>query len=388
MKKIIHIASDEKFINSAYWQFNEVYPQQNIFYLLVDNIDDELKHVQLNEDFILIEKDLKKLRALTNKFANNEIIIFHGLDYFRSFLMNNIQVDCKIIWILWGKEVYINPRIIAEKELYGKLTYSSFIANSVKKKLLIVFKNSFRQFYYQIKDKTDGPHLSIYKAIKKADYCGILYKEEFDFVKERIHTKVQYVSFSYYPIELMVKDKNTRVKSNNILLGNSATETNNHLEAFHLLKKLPLREQKIIVPLSYGNHEYGDAIAKKGKEILPNNFEPLVDFMPLHEYNEFVENCGIVIMNHYRQQAVGNVLTMLWMGAKVYLDERNTLYSYLKRIGVYIYSIQQDLQIDNPEVFTLLERGFQDANREILKKEISQKVLLNKLQKQLKIIME
>lgn len=37
--KIIHIATDEKFINTAYWQFEKVAPGQNVFYILVSNLN-------------------------------------------------------------------------------------------------------------------------------------------------------------------------------------------------------------------------------------------------------------------------------------------------------------------------------------------------------------
>ena len=37
-QKIIHICSDEKFIQSAYLQFEEVCPKNNLFFLIVDDI--------------------------------------------------------------------------------------------------------------------------------------------------------------------------------------------------------------------------------------------------------------------------------------------------------------------------------------------------------------
>lgn len=386
MKKIIHIASDEKFINSAYWQFNEIFPKQNVFYLLIDDDNKKLKHVQLNEDFILIKKNLNLLRSLASEFNHNEVVIFHGLDYHKSFLMDNLSEKCTKFWILWGAEFYNNPYLNEQKELYGTSTSSNFFLKSGKERFINFIKDSTRQFYYKVKNRTDKPHKLIFKAIKKADYFGILYREEFDFIQESTNTDLQFLQFSYYPIELMVKDTDARIKADNIVIGNSASMSNNHLEAFELLSNLPVKGKQIVVPLSYGSPEYAKAIIKKGKEIFCEDFKPLVEFMPLHEYNQYLEQCGIVIMNHYRQQAVGNVLTMLWMGAKVYLDERNTLYHYLKRIGIYVFSIQKDLRNENPKVFLLLEKRFQDANRNILRMEIGQKALLSKLETQLKII--
>ncbi|MBD3629505.1 TDP-N-acetylfucosamine:lipid II N-acetylfucosaminyltransferase [Cyclobacterium sp.] len=387
MKKIIHIASDEKFINSAYWQFSKAFPNQNIFYLLVDCPDKELKYVEINEDFILVKNKLKEIKDLAKSFSHDEIVCFHGLDYFRSIVLVNLPKSTTIIWFLWGMEIHNNANIVSKNNTLGSLTYATFYANSKKEIILTRFKDLFRQFFYKITLRGDSPQNAIYKAIRKANYCGILYQEEFQFIKQKIETDIKYFKFSYYPIELMVRDNNSMVTSDNILLGNSASESNNHLEAFEILQNLPLRKRKIITPLSYGKPIYQKVIVEKGEKLFPKNLQPLLDFMPLHEYNTYLKQCGIVIMNHYRQQAVGNVLTMLWMGAKVYLDERNSLYTYLIRIGIIVFSIQKDLNSNNPTVFLLLDHLEREKNRQILQFEIGQDKLLDELKKQMDVIM-
>lgn len=378
MKKIIHIVSDEKFINSAYWQFNETFPNGNKFYLLVDDPKKDLKFIEHKENYILIKKDLKELQDLAQNKALENIVCFHGLDYHKSYLLNKLSSKATIIWFLWGAEVYSNSKIVNQAELYGFHTRTTFLSISFLK----ILKNRFRQFYYKLKYKTDGPDKLILHSIKRANFCAVLYKEEYEFIKERITTNLQYLKFSYYPIQLMIGNTEARISSSNILIGNSASDTNNHIEAFKLLKDLPIGDKKIIVPLSYGEPRYRDRIVIKGLKILKDNFYPLMDFMPLHHYNQFLEQCGIVVMNHYRQQAVGNVVTMLWMGAKVYLDERNTLFAYLKRIGVTVHSIEKELRADNPQVFSLLTYAEQENNRQILSSEVGQDYLLQKLKYQ------
>lgn len=383
MKKIIHIASDEKFINSAYWQFNKAFPEENTFYLIVDEVGNRLKHVQLNDNFILIESGLKNLKKLAISLSKEQLIVVHGLDYFRSFIVQHLDRNCKVIWMVWGAEVYNNPKIVVPSSLYGPQTYSAFIISTREDKIENYFKDSFRKLFYKLKHKTEEPNKLILSAIKRANYCAILYKEEHDFIRKSTGVKNNYLKFSYYPIELMVGNTDARITGNNILVGNSASETNNHLEAILRLKQLQIKGQNIIVPLSYGNQFYGKKIIEKGKKIFGDNFIPLIDFMPLHDYNEYLEQCGIVVMNHYRQQAVGNVLAMLWMGAKVFLDEKNTLYHYLRRLGIYIFSISKDLIPENPNCLELLTPEQQDQNRKILKNEINEEALIDKLKLQL-----
>lgn len=385
---LIHIASDEKFIDSAYWQFNEAFPNQNYFYLLVKDPNVKLKYVTNIDHFQLIPKDLDKLKKLAANFSEDNIICFHGLDYYRSVFLNALPKKCKVVWFLWGMEVYNNKKVVDNSSVLGPLTSSLFLLDQSENKVFRYFKGIYGHLKYKFIYNTRIPQKEIINAMKRADYLSILYQEEFNFVSSLVNKDIHFLRFSYYPIELMVKDLDKRINDNHVLIGNSAFETNNHLEIFDILKNLNLNGKKLIVPLSYGDAAYREAIIEKGLALFGSNFQPLVDFMPLHQYNAYLEKCGIVIMNHYRQQAVGNVLTMLWMGAKVFLDERNTIYHYLKRIGIKVFSIQQELNRNHTHVFDLLTQEEQDAHRIILKKEIGKKPLLEALQSQFKAIQD
>ncbi|MGP4883030.1 hypothetical protein ACTXQV_67810, partial [Klebsiella pneumoniae] len=68
--------------------------------------------------------------------------------------------------------------------------------------------------------------------------------------------------------------------------------------------------------------------------IFGDKFLPVVDYMPIQQYVGILINCGFVIMNHVRQQALGNILIMLYLGAKVFLREENPVYTFLKNHGV------------------------------------------------------
>lgn len=62
------------------------------------------------------------------------------------------------------------------------------------------------------------------------------------------------------------------VSGENILVGNSATPTNNHIEIFRILSRLRLPESsKIVVPLSYGDVHYREKIVELGIEFLVIN---------------------------------------------------------------------------------------------------------------------
>lgn len=384
-KKIVHIATDEKFINAAVWQFEKL-EVESIFYIIVDDIDKKLKHVKLKKNIFLIANNIKELEAFGRSLDKASLICSHGLSYFSSIVINNLIKENKVLWFLYGKELYNNPYLYDKRSIVGRETFDKFLSKSLINSIKTKFNDFFRNLFYLMRKGTLSPYKEITNAMRRSDYCGVLYEEEYKIVKRRLRTNIKFLKFSYYPIEKMLGDTDTFISGNNILLGNSATYTNNHLEAITLLKKIELEGRYIIMPLSYGNSKYKEKVILESKGVFGSYFSPIVSFMPLLEYNAYIQSCGIVIMNHYRQQAVGNVLTMLWMGAKVYLDKRNSLFTYLRRIGVYVYELEEDLNENNKDVFNSLTKEQQKHNRECLRKEITKKELLKVLNSQINSI--
>ena len=381
--KIIHIASDEKFINSAYSQFEEIYPGENLFYLLVKETSAPLKYVEKKERMVVVTNDMATLKKLPAKFSGADLICFHGLSYYSSIVLNRTPLEHKVLWILWGMEVHNNPLLFPQRRNIGEETYRAYVKKSYLEKLKYLVKNRFRGILYRIRNQTASPNAEVVKAIQRANYCGIMYKEEFEFVQREVNPNIKHIKFCYYPIEKMLGNPEHYVNNNHILLGNSGSVTNNHLEAFALLKRFDLTGIKVYTPLSYGDKNYIAKTVMAGETSLKGHFLPLVHFMPLHDYNNYIRQCGIVIMNHHRQQAVGNVLVMLWMGAKIYLNESNTLYLFLKRIGAHVFSISQDLNNNNPKALHLLTQEQQLQNRRLLKHYVGQDVILKELKIQL-----
>ena len=64
---------------------------------------------------------------------------------------------------------------------------------------------------------------------------------------------------------------------------------------------------------------------------------------------------------------MGNLITSLWLGAKVYMSKRSVLFQYFKRIGLVVFSIEEDLIPQNGKALQNLEEFFVDENRRILR---------------------
>lgn len=378
-KPIVHIATDEKFIDSAHSIYETAFPSQNIFLILVNGDQEELHHLSENSSYELIVTDKNCDKEIEKKIRDARIVVFHEMNFKQADIALSLKHEkISLVWSVFGYEIYDNPYLFG-KELYGEKTYASFI-KSISRKV----KNKFRSFYYQFLKGKKDPYKKKIQAFEEMDWIAMLYHEEIELYKRRINfkTPAKQLKFTYYPLDVVV-NKHASISGDNILVGNSATYTNNHLEIFDILGKMNIGDRNIICPLSYGNKDYGAKINKKGSEIFGSKFEGLTEFLPLEEYQNILQQCGIVIMNHYRQQAVGNVLNTMYLGAKVFLSNKNTLYHYLNRIGCHIYCIEEDLIPNNENVLKLLTTKQREQNRKILKRELSLERICSELQQKI-----
>ncbi|MEX1214252.1 TDP-N-acetylfucosamine:lipid II N-acetylfucosaminyltransferase [Saccharospirillum sp.] len=127
----------------------------------------------------------------------------------------------------------------------------------------------------------------------------------------------------------------------NILLGNSADPSNNHVETLERLR--PYKDQDILIyaPLSYGDQDYAKQVIDQGKEWFGDKFVPMTDFMPFDQYLEFLKSLDIAVFNHQRQQAMGNTILLLGMGKTVFMRSDVTHWRFLSGLGVKLFDVSQ-----------------------------------------------
>lgn len=389
---ILHIAQDDKFVDAFINIFEEAAEGQNTYVIWQPSL---LKLPTLFQKIILNKsnrfyssspsKNISSKSGFTNKnshkfqisnfgsvdFFNQigditkyKLIIFHSLVYNQAKLVNIIKskFDIPIIWSPFGYEVY-NMLSEFKKDLYLESTKKLIFRNQNIKQIL---QSGIDYFKAKV----------IRKAIKEIDYCAIAIDSEFEFYKSNLNDKLRRFWFSYYPIDQMISNKNLISEDQNILIGNSAFPSNNHIEAFQALSNTEIDNRKVICPLSYGDKILLKETLDFGHSLFGSQFYPLIDFMPIEEYYKLTATCNVVIMNQCRQQAFGNVLIALWNGSKVYLRSSNTIYSYLKNKGVYIFNIDEDTsQFRND----LSEQQI-EFNRSFIRKEYSKSNIIAKTQ--------
>lgn len=370
--RILHIAKDEKFINGAYYLFEKAFPGQNEYVIVKPSGDPPIRflntHLVVNAKFEVTSS--ATLSRLTQMSDQHQVTVLHGLSDVNLTVFNKSAWQERFMAVVHGAEIYNSG--ILNNTLMGPRTKAIYELTQ-KNNFYDVLKEIYRTIRYR--NNHDDIEVNVPALIFEIKNFGSLPGFTYDQLieSELYHPSVQRIPFTYYPIEYVVKNDELRASGRHIFLGNSSSATNNHLEAFELLQNLGLGDRKVVTPLSYGCPKYAKAIIKEGKKLLPDNFMPLTSFLPLEEYNKIISECGIVIMNHYRPQAVGNIITSLYLGAKVFLNDTD-VYRYFKQLGCHIYLIDKDLK-SSKEPFVLLNENQIKENRTILKNTLSAEVL-------------
>jgi hypothetical protein len=217
---------------------------------------------------------------------------------------------------------------------------------------------------------------TIIRAIGRINLFSAPIPDDYDLLKAALgaHFRAEYIQLNYGSVERTFMVGPMNINGQNILVGNSATKENNHLEAFEMLSQFDLGDRKVIVPLSYGDPKYRDAIISYGKNLLGKNFHPLIEFTTLDKYNSIIVSCSIVIMNHKRQQALGNVGTMLYKGAKVFFDKETVVFRFFKNRGAHVFLTEQ-IKEKHEETFEPLSEIQKQQNRSVLEAFWSEEVV-------------
>lgn len=347
---ILHFLVDsvysDKFIHFVNENFN--INNKHKFIIITSS---EIKYITQNKNVIKVKvvsvlQSIKFIRRIL-KDENPNKIFLHFLSDVNLFPILFAKNNCKKYWVVWGGDVYsyINWKLY-DNETVPNIPYLE-IKKNIKQKVLEILRNI---------------------AIKKLDYIAIN-ETEFNIIKRFYKTKAQRVNFKYpNPMNELDLDNPVKNKSDAkiILLGNSGDPSNNHLSIIKSLKNLNCK-YKVLVPLSYGNNkEYIEAVRKTGSELLGEHFAPLMDFMNAEDYAKLLLTVDVAIMNHYRQQGVGNLRILLTYGKKVYLNENNPLYHYFTDEGIKLSRLE-DCKFDE-SIFEEYSDEIKEKNKKAIQK--------------------
>jgi len=292
---------------------------------------------------VFVREGLSKLKQflLYAKYLNRaEKIILHGLFDRGMFIILFIQpwLLQRCYWVMWGGDLYY-------------------------------YQNRPRGF------RSDLFELIRASVIRRIGHFITYIKGDYELAQKWYGAKGEYHNCLMYPSNLYKKYVVPPKQGDtvNILVGNSADPTNNHAEVFEKLKPYKDQNIKIYCPLSYGPIEYAEQMAKLGNELFGDKFTPLLDFMPFEKYLELLGQIDIAVFAHKRQQAMGNMISLLGLGKKVFMRDDITSWTFMNQSGIRVYSF------DKLEL-SCLDEANEKNNIKMVQKYFSESKLRNQLE--------
>lgn len=312
--------------------------EEHVFFIVTDDYD-YLRDT--DENVIQISKNFNSLVLLIKGLYTSKKVHLHSLFMTKVVILLYLQpwLLKKCYWVIWGADLYCYLR--------ERKTIKSKVYESIRRKVIRNIGNLITHI--------------------KGDY---------ELAKKWYRAKGKYYYSFMYPSNMYKEYNLSTIKKVNdkkyIQVGNSADPTNNHIEVFEKLLPFTDKNFEIICPLSYGDKKYANYVIQKGKEMFGEKFTPLTEFMPFEKYLEILAKIDIAIFNHRRQQAVGNITTLLSLGKKIYIRDDITTWEFCKEHGLKVYSTNSELN----SLFEPMEENDCNINHQNIKKHFSEKNLI------------
>lgn len=322
--------NDEKVISSAIESFENALPGENVYIVLKKQ--EQCRYVKIDSPYIhYVQYGSSDFWACVSDIDKYKYILLHSLSYNAAKFINQIEHP-RIVWLIWGYDLYNNILIRKGFRLYDrpmKVLLYSLCQNPIRevRTRLMVFRH----------------YLIDMKVLKKISFLSTFPLCDVEILRKYLPEteNIPYKLFFYYPIDKIVDSiqVNCTELGENIIVGNSASFTNNHERIFCLLSKYNNLNRTVIAPLSYGAAK--QYALHKGKKYCGDCFKPITDFLPLYKYNEILKSSYTFIYGQYRQEAFGNIITALYIGGTVFMFECNPLYKSLIDLGFILFNLEQ-----------------------------------------------
>jgi len=337
----LHVTHDDKFIELAFIKNEKAFVGTKNKYVIYSDAE---KLTYIKGDIPFAPYDSEKFWELIGNLAEYKAIVIHYLSREMKDFILKCPIDIPIIWIYWGSDALdlalMSDTLLASKtfKYYRKpLQIKDFVTKplqSIKTFIKRTFKIKTQSQQHRFNESK--------KAISRINYIAHYLENEVDYIRKFYQCNPKWINFNYGTISQIIQGSVKReiADEKHIILGNSAAATNNHLDALIALKQKKY-QGKIICPLSYsGKPEYIEMIIKTGKEKFGDRFVPLIDFIPLEEFNAIVSKASFIYMNHNRSQGAGAIWNALYNGTPVILTPQNPLYKNLGNLGFELLTMR------------------------------------------------
>jgi dTDP-N-acetylfucosamine:lipid II N-acetylfucosaminyltransferase len=348
----LHVFNDPHgfILNRTYLRFKENQKlEKNIFLNLND------RTIYKTEGVIYLKKNLFSYRRFIRQIVNADRVFFYPFDGVAAVFFSELQKKFPGIhagWIFWSYEFYQRPGN------YNNLLfdYSYSYGNSIKKissarfqKIKNLLKKIFFIPVYNKKLVEDGyQKISDFFSFLPADFKNVSANLQLNHLR--------YHPCSFLTIEEVSRGVTRSSFEQKIILGHAAAPTGNHAEIINALAESNI-DLDVLIPLEYGDKIYGENIRQLALENLHGKVETIGKRMDLSDYNSELSKAGFAVYNFRAQEALGNILFLVWNGTKIFLNEESSVYRQFHDWGIRIYSVNKDLNKEGFSSFLSIEEA-------------------------------
>lgn len=327
--KIVHIYSDAKFVSEV----NKYKSEQIVNRVIFIGEKYNVLPTDFNEDAIFFPPRMQQLPDIVQACSGADLVVINELDSFKAFIALQIPQNTKIAWRFYGYELYskVRNRVISNEtyKILKKDEPPPSIIGSIKTKL---FKGLL-------------PLSPFYRAIIRCNYFLGVFEEEYKLLKSWGFSLPKFVRIPLRHQPDLVQF-NAIEKQPTVIVGNSRSYYNNHIDILRMFQNT-VNTENITLKLffNYGpDLGYADFIRTEARKM--QDIHIVENFLPRQVFETIYNEAAALVINSYRQMALGNIFTAVRSGTKIYLSTKNITRSWLTDNNITTYSVEQDLLND------------------------------------------
>lgn len=350
MKTLFHFIIPEKISQNIICNFDSL-DVQNIYFIFNSNRKIDEFHLNSESGTIIVLNQNTKLdlNEESKKCCPKFLFLhsFHPSFYNIVANFKKEKLGCEIIWLPWGYDIYTLPKFSLQN--YAPQTYHFYKTQYRIKFCLQLIKSLIPLPFF----KFLIPLSSIAKsdaAFKKVDsICTYILEDYNTFIKHYSYD-IQFLyspflSLDQYVVGFNKEQWSRKTFNRDIIIGNSLSLESNYLDVIDYLEQYKCHFSELYFMTSYGNNQiYFDEITKRTKLKIGFNVQFQTNFIHPKKYVNFLEKFNTAIFFHYRQQGMGNIIIMLFLGYRIYLSEKNSVFNFFRRKGLNVFSLESDFK--------------------------------------------
>lgn len=339
--KVVHVMRPSLFASSVleFYSQNSFCGEHNFVFYLYKSESSPLRqdlHIEQKDFFISGIDDILNFLEYIN---NYDFVILHSFFFdskFKMLLFLKKPLLKKIVWIEFGADLY------SWKSSRG---IKSILNNYIDSNL----RNHFGYFVGIFPPDCDVFRNDFPKSKSKLFYAP--------YMGSRLDTAYNSYDFT--------SSLDSHIKFNReiiIQIGHNAFKSLNHIDTLKKLQFLRGKKVRLLLPLSYGDTNYGDIVQKYAEAWFPGQVYCLRDVLPKEKYFTILDNVDIAIFNTYRQAGLGNLHRLILKNKKIYLPCESVMYKYFSEKGVSVYAYEDICEEKLTSLFSTIDNGTRENN--------------------------